>query len=65
MDANYLALNTALTLSIRLNLKKDTSVTKPQGCATSTKRTTRMKDHVRILMEILGIPLKGLVINAI
>ncbi len=62
MDAHKVALITALSLSVRLNLKPDTSVTKPQGCATST---ARQKENVRILMEILGIPLKGLVINAI
>ncbi len=61
LDAQVDALITALTLSIRLILKQDTSVTKTQGCVTSTRR---VRENVRILMEHLGIPLKGLVINA-
>jgi hypothetical protein len=61
VDANSDALISALTFLIKLMLQQDTSVTKAQESATST---TSQQENVRILMEILGIPLKGMVITA-
>ncbi len=61
LDAKAFALQTALTLMIRLMLHKDSSVTKAQDCATST---ASQQENVRILMEHLGILVKSMVINA-